>query len=476
MQLYFKIIFFSITFIVFHQNIFALFNKLHDEDTLITVRVNKILIAGNKKTKEKIIRREFSFSEGIVYSIDELNEQIEKTREHLLKLPLFNFVSIYKVFIEDNLVNLYVIVEERWFIWPEIRVINHERNLNAWWETKDLSKLDYRISVLQYNIFGLNHKLRSGLSMGYTKEFFLQYQNLFLDKKQKHFLNIKTKVYYRNKQIYRTYQNKLETYVSQYNYAIQGSEFELSYSFRPLFYGNHFFSLAYLNQTVEDSLADLNPDFLGNSNTNLSFFQLRYKFTFDKRNLREYPTKGFLLTGTIQQQGLGFLNNNGFHKFSIYTTFKQFYHIIGKFYGAHSVSLKKSFDNYEVYYLKRGLGYSNYLRGYEYYVIDGQDFVILKNNFKFNLLPRQIISINFLPLKKFRKIHFSIYLNTYFDIAYTYDKYQNDVYFNTLSNQLLYSGGFGIDLVTYYDKVIRLEYSIIKTGESGFFVHFIAPI
>ncbi len=476
MQLYYKIFLFYIIFTVHYQNIFAFQDKFLNDDTVELVRVNKIIITGNKKTKEQIIRRELTFKEGQIFRIYELNEQIEKTREHLLKLPLFNFVTIDKEFVGADLVNLYIIVEERWYIWPEIRIINNERNLNSWWETKDFSKLDYRISVLQYNVFGLNHKLRAGLSFGYTKEFFIKYQNLFLDKRQRHFFNVKAKVYYRNKQIYRTYQNKLETYVSENDYAIQGSEFELIYNFRPLFYGNHFFSLAYLNQTVEDSLASLNPNFLGDSNTNLSFFKLRYKFTFDKRNSREYPTKGFLITTTIQQQGLGLLHNNGFYKLSLYSHFKRFYHIGGKFYGANSLSLKKTFDNYEVFYFKRGLGYYDYLRGYEYYVIEGQDFALFKSNLKFNLLPRQIIEAQFLPLKKFRKIHFSIYLNTYFDIGYVYDKYQNDVYENTLSNQLQYSSGIGLDFVTYYDKIFRFEYSIIKTGESGFFLHFMAPI
>ncbi len=476
MRLYYKIFLFYIVFTAHFQNISALHGKIFYDDTVEVVRINKIIITGNKKTKEQIIRRELTFNEGQIFRIYELNEQIEKTREHLLKLPLFNFVTIDKEFVGVDLINLYIIVEERWYIWPETRIINNERNLNSWWETKDFSKLDYRISVLQYNVFGLNHKLRVGLSMGYTKEFFIKYQNLFLDKRQRHFLNVKAKVYYRDKQIYRTYQNKLETYVSKNDYAIQGSMFELIYNFRPLFYGNHFFSLAYLNQTVEDSLAGLNPNFLGDSNTNLSFFQLRYKFTFDKRNSREYPTKGFLITATIQQQGLGILHNNGFYKLSLYSRFKRFYHIGGKFYGANSLSLKKTFDNYEVYYFKRGLGYYDYLRGYEYYVIDGQDFALFKSNLKFNLLPRQIVKVQFLPLKKFRKIHFSIYLNTYFDIGYVYDKYQNDVYQNTLSNQLQYSGGIGLDFVTYYDKIIRFEYSIIKTGESGFFLHFTAPI
>lgn len=476
MRLYYKIFLFYIVIMVHYQNISALQNKIFYDDTVEVVRINKIIISGNKKTKEQIIRRELTFTEGQIFRVFELNEQIENTRVHLLKLPLFNFVTIDKEFVGADLVNLYIIVEERWYIWPEVLIINNERNLNSWWETKDFGKLDYRLSVLQYNVFGLNHKLRVGLSLGYTKEFFLKYQNLFLDKRQRHFLNARAKVYYRDKQIYRTFQNKLETYVSENDYAIQGSEFELTYNFRPLFYGNHFLSLSYLNQTVEDSLADLNPNFLGDSNTNLSFFQIRYKFTFDKRNSREYPTKGFLLTAIIQQQGLGILNNNAYHKLSLYAHFKRFYHIAGKFYGANVLSLKKTFDRYEVYYFKKGLGYSDYLRGYEYYVIDGQDYALLKSNLKFNLVPRHIVNIQFLPLKKFRKIHFSVYLNTYFDVGYVYDKYQNDVYLNTLSNQLQYSGGIGLDFVTYYDKIIRFEYSIIKTGESGFFLHFLAPI
>jgi len=474
MQLNYKFLIFFSLFILYLPNAFASNNTIYN-DTIAIVTINKIIILGNKKTKERIIRRELSFKEGDIYNIYELEEQINRTQEHLLKLPLFNYVTIDEEFTGADSVNLTILVEERWFLWPEILIINHERNFNAWWETKDFSKLDYRFSILQYNVFGLNHKLRVGMSFGFTKEFYIKYENIFLDKRQRHFLNVKTKIYYRNKAFYRTYQNTRETYISD-DYAVQGSEFELSYNFRPEFYGTHTFSLAYLNQKAEDSLLYLNPDFLGNNNDKLAFFQFTYKYVYDKRNLREYPTRGFLFNGTIRQQGFGVLNNADFYIFSIYANYKQYYHIWGKFYGAHSISLKKTFDNYEVYYFKRGLGYQDYLRGYEYYVIDGQNFALLKNNFKFNLLPQKIINLNFLSSKKFKKIHFSIYLNAYFDIGYVYDKYQNDAYMNTLSNELQYSGGFGIDLVTYYDKVLRFEYSIIKSGEHGFFIHFLAPI
>jgi len=42
---------------------------------------------------------------------------------------------------------------------------------------------------------------------------------------------------------------------------------------------------------------------------------------------------------------------------------------------------------------------------------------------------------------------------------------------NSLGNQLLWGGGIGLDIVAYYDKVFRLEYSFNSLGESGFFLH-----
>jgi len=47
---------------------------------------------------------------------------------------------------------------------------------------------------------------------------------------------------------------------------------------------------------------------------------------------------------------------------------------------------------------------------------------------------------------------------------------------NQLENSLLIGYGLGIDFVTYYDLVFRLEYSMNRMNEHGFFIHFMAPI
>ena len=136
---------------------------------------------------------------------------------------------------------------------------------------------------------------------------------------------------------------------------------------------------------------------------------------------------------------------------------------------------KISANLFQPYFIQKGLGYSgNNIRAYEYYVIDGQNYGLLKTNVKFELFPEKVKKFGFVPSQNFNTLHFAVYLNLFADLAYV----QDDIFYknNTLSNELLFGTGIGLDLVTYYDIVWRLEYSINKMHESGFFVHFMAPL
>lgn len=42
---------------------------------------------------------------------------------------------------------------------------------------------------------------------------------------------------------------------------------------------------------------------------------------------------------------------------------------------------------------------------------------------------------------------------------------------NSLSNKMLYSGGFDIDILTFYDIKFKLEYSFNSLGQNGLFLH-----
>ena len=86
------------------------------------------------------------------------------------------------------------------------------------------------------------------------------------------------------------------------------------------------------------------------------------------------------------------------------------------------------------------------------------------------------MQVGFIPTEKFSKLHYAVYLNIFADAGYVSGTGQNEIYHNMLPDSFLRGIGAGIDIVTYYDKVIRLEYSVNGWGESGIFIHFIAGI
>ncbi|MBO9683259.1 MAG: hypothetical protein J7502_11425, partial [Flavisolibacter sp.] len=42
---------------------------------------------------------------------------------------------------------------------------------------------------------------------------------------------------------------------------------------------------------------------------------------------------------------------------------------------------------------------------------------------------------------------------------------------NNLTNRFIYSGGIGLDVVTYNDFVIKIEWSFNRLGENGLYLH-----
>jgi hypothetical protein len=109
-------------------------------------------------------------------------------------------------------------------------------------------------------------------------------------------------------------------------------------------------------------------------------------------------------------------------------------------------------------------------------VIDGKHFALFRSNIKFALVPEKAHSIGFIPTPKFGKIHYALYLTAFADAAYVWQPQWIEENNNILPRTFLAGTGIGIDLVTYYDKVVRVEYAVNKSGKSGIFIHFIAGI
>jgi len=70
--------------------------------------------------------------------------------------------------------------------------------------------------------------------------------------------------------------------------------------------------------------------------------------------------------------------------------------------------------------------------------------------------------------KKELTLPFTFYAKLYGDIGYAYDKNPHNA---LLNDKLLHSWGFGIDMITAYDFVLKMDYSFNQLGGSGLFFH-----
>jgi hypothetical protein len=125
--------------------------------------------------------------------------------------------------------------------------------------------------------------------------------------------------------------------------------------------------------------------------------------------------------------------------------------------------------------LQRALGYQNdYVRGYEYYVIDGQNFGLLKTNLKYNLVKPGAVKIKRIKNNSLNRVQYGFYLNAFADAAYVQDNQFNEL--NKLNNTFINGYGIGLDFVGQNDLVIRFELTRNGLNQNGFYLHFSAPL
>ena len=206
----------------------------------------------------------------------------------------------------------------------------------------------------------------------------------------------------------------------------------------------------------------------------MEFPGVSYAFRFDKRDNKGYALKGVLLQAEFYKFGLSIFDDKNLNVGFLSGYIKNYFQLHNRWYVATQLRFKYTLTKNLPYYFQQGLGYDNFVRGYEYYIIDGQHFGLVKSNLKYTLIKPKTYPIRALKNTNFYMFHFATYVNLFFDAGYVDDKYYAQK--NILSNQFIYSAGIGVDVVTFYDKVIRFEYTVNKQLQHGFFIHFVQPI
>lgn len=460
-------LFLLITFLLIKLTAFA------QVDSTGTKLIKGVIVSGNKITKERIILRELAFEVGDTLTAEDFREKCIQSQSLLYNTRLFNFVSVIPVFTENDAVYAKVEVQERWYWWPEVRIRFADPNFNTWWETKALNRLNAGVQLYKQNFRGRNEDLRIKTQFGYTREFGLSYRLPFISRKQRMGLRIAGSYREQEEITVGTVDNRRVFYREDGIAGRTETFVELELSYRPKLYGKHSLALGLVNAEVRDSLASSYTDYFDNEKDHLNYLKMIYSFRADRRDNRGYPLKGDYFQFDLEQRGMGLINKDGLFVTKVWAQYKRYFALGGRWYYGAGLSLNSSLFGDLPYYIQQGLGYAHNLRGYEYYIQDGQHFALLRSNFKYALVPRRELDLGFGP-SKFTRIHYGIYLNAFFDTGRVWDQRYDGL--NPLSNDMQYSTGLGLDFSTYYDAILRVEFALNKLNETGFFLHFVQPI
>lgn len=454
--------------------LFILFLPFAGQATVDQVIVGEITLEGNHRTKEHIVLRELNFTVGDSIPLSELGFRLERSRQFVMNTGLFNQVriNISQWEIETNLVTIHVDLEEAWFIYPFPTLELADRNFNVWWTEFDhsLRRLNYGIRFYHLNTTGNLDRLKAILQFGYTQQFELKYEFPALDRAQT--LRIETGIYYsRNREIaYDTKGNKVQFYRDDDEFQLRRFRTGITLSNRPGIHVFHKLKLEYQQNTISDYVInELNSNYFLNGRSQQKLFFAQYQFIYDNRDIRPYPLHGNYLEGGLRKEGLGIFNHrNGFYLTMEYRQYFSFHRRLSlELINSAQLALIR---NHQPYNNFTGLGYgSDYLRGYEFYVMDGLDYGYVKSAFRFELLNRSFDFGKMMPLPSFRTMPLKVYLSLHNDIGYVNDPQFGSI--NTLGNRLLWGGGVGLNFVVYFDKVFHVEYSFNQLGENGLYLH-----
>lgn len=442
-------------------------NKQGDNDYLI---VDSIRIAGNERTKRYIILREMTFAQGDTLKASKISPTIEQNENNVMKTQLFVTVQMDTMQLYEDQVAWLVKVKERWYTFPAPIFNLADRNFNEWWVEYDhqLSRTEYGIRFFQENLTGRNDQLKTLLQFGYTKKFKLSYTLPFFDAAQKSGLKVGA-AYNQNREIaVKTDSNKLEFFDGD-GIMKKGVDFQLQYRRREAIHNTHFAEVKFFSNWVDRSVLSENNRYYKQGENIQRYFQLRYKYQSDFLNNSSYPLKGYFAELDLSKLGLGIFNDVDIWQAK--ANYDRFTELTKDFYLANSVKGKYSYPRQQPFSIEEGLGYgSRFVRGYEYYVINGQDYLLNRNTLKFQFLEHTFENLDFIPIEQFRTIPITLLFKVYGDHGYVWDYTSREN--NLFGNQHIYGYGAGFDFVTFYDSVFRFEYSFNERGESDLFLHF----
>lgn len=435
--------------------------------------VEDIAVEGVRKTKELVVLRQMTIQPGDTIAAEALDQIRNTNTYNIYNLTLFNDVKITEEISGDR-IYFTVRVKERWYIFPQPYAALAERTFNEWWEDKDLDRLVYGLGVEWKNVSGWNDRMYLYAQNGYTRRLSLQFTRPFLfpqaqiDGSFGVFLSNDKEIGYNTVdgvlQLARLQESRIRTsFIGTATFSKRfGPRRQLQFNFGYLYYH------------LQDSIRIFNPRYLTRDANEEYYPTVGISWVEDQRDWHSFPLEGLKYSASVRLRGLPGLGTTRFVKATL--SFSHHLPLSKRWNFAYGTQNFFLFGDRVPYYDKFFVGLGNsFLRGYEYFVIDGSFVNLTKAEWKFALLPRRIVHVPWIPFRRFQDFPVGLYISAYSDAGYVSDRTFNNQD-NYLKDRWLLGYGVGLNLITVYDSLFRLEYSRNLLGFGGIYLSAIVSI
>lgn len=435
--------------------------------------VSAVVINGNQRTRESVIRRELLLSEGMRVSRSDLESLRRESHRLLQNTTLFVESSVLPCRISGDSISLCVDVQEAWYLFPAASIELADRNFNVWWNLFEgsLRRVNYGLYLYHFNLTGRRDLLKVKLQEGYARKVEVSYDlpQIFGSRTiGAGFLA----GYIANREVqYATTGDRQQFFRSDERWLLQRWTAQGHLSYRPGALWKHRLTLGFRDLQADSLLArGLNREFFPDGADRVRVLTLGWNSTMDRTDQRPYPFRGYALTFDMQKEGL---SGSADRQRWWVSAVGRFYLPTGSRSGFEWIAVGQTHlhrDN-QGFHEYRALGYEDAaLRGYEYYVIDGLDMAAIKASWRYRLFSRDLpLPLpNWRPIAKLRVMPLQLYGQVFTDHGWVNDPFFRSA--NSLRNKPLSSWGLGLDLRVYFDKVFSIMWSFNQLGDNGVFL------
>ncbi len=381
-----------------------------------SLRIDRILVTGNKKTKRYIIVRELGFHPGDVVS----RHDLQLAKERIFNLYLFNSVEFHILPFSSETV-LKIAVVERWSLFPIPILEFHEHSF---------SRVSYGGGVADYNFLGRAQRIFFLGWAGFNPGGRIAYENNWFggDKRLFAFLNVGSMV--------------------EINHTKQFSDLEARVSRAYLRFGKRLDPYRWTGLVVKvERLKFSNSRAALSSSGTDRILSAGLHFQWDTRDWHEYPSRGYFVQAEFVDNWI--LGEGQFHrgKWDV-----RHYQPLGGLILAGRFAatwLRGTVPVYKHIFL----GYDRRIRGHFRQTAEGKARALASFSVRFPLVQRRFVNLS-KQLPALQKLEFGLYGALFADGGVLWS---GNPHWGT--GKTLRGAGIGLNFILPYSSVLRTEYA-----------------